>query len=77
MSPIMEANVGEWVVMELPFDKITRKSDRGIEEEIISSFTLSPITITDEIRAGGRIPLMIGRALTDKVRTKLDLEPSK
>ncbi len=27
MSPIMEANVGEWVVMELPFDKITRKSD--------------------------------------------------
>ena len=45
--------------------------------EILSTFELKPITISDEVQAGGRIPLMIGRALTDKVRNKLGLEPSE
>ncbi len=45
--------------------------------EIISEFNLKPITIADEVQAGGRIPLMIGRALTDKVRVGLNLEPSQ
>ncbi len=44
--------------------------------EILTTFELKPITISDEIQAGGRIPLMIGRALTDKVRKKLNLESS-
>ncbi len=45
--------------------------------EIISNFELKPITIKDEIQAGGRIPLMIGRALTDKIRVELGLNPSE
>lgn len=44
--------------------------------EIISTFTLKPDTILDEVRAGGRIPLLIGRGLTDKTRAALGLEPS-
>ncbi|MBW4574772.1 MAG: bifunctional aconitate hydratase 2/2-methylisocitrate dehydratase [Aphanothece sp. CMT-3BRIN-NPC111] len=44
--------------------------------EIISTFTLKPDTITDEVRAGGRIPLLIGRTLTDKIRAAQGLEPS-
>ncbi len=32
--------------------------------EVISTFTLSPVTMPDEVRAGGRIPLIIGRGLT-------------
>ncbi|NER32729.1 MAG: bifunctional aconitate hydratase 2/2-methylisocitrate dehydratase [Oscillatoria sp. SIO1A7] len=44
--------------------------------EVISSFTLKPETIFDEVRAGGRIPLLIGRSLTDKTREALGLEPS-
>ena len=44
--------------------------------EVISTFTLTPETILDEVRAGGRIPLIIGRALTDKTRMALGLEPS-
>ena len=44
--------------------------------EIISTFKLKPETITDEVRAGGRIPLLIGRSLTDKTRQALGLEPS-
>lgn len=44
--------------------------------EVISTFILQPDTIVDEVRAGGRIPLLIGRSLTDKSRTALGLEPS-
>lgn len=44
--------------------------------EVISTFTLKPETILDEVRAGGRIPLLIGRALTDKTRQALAMEPS-
>ena len=33
--------------------------------EIVARFDLKPSTITDEVRAGGRIPLLIGRSLTD------------
>ncbi|MCL1469746.1 bifunctional aconitate hydratase 2/2-methylisocitrate dehydratase [Argonema antarcticum] len=44
--------------------------------EVISNFTLKPDTILDEVRAGGRIPLLIGRTLTDKTRAALGLETS-
>jgi len=46
-------------------------------EELISKFELYPSTLTDEIQAGGRINLMIGRSLTDKIRSKLDYQPSE
>lgn len=44
--------------------------------EVLSEFTLKPTTLGDEVRAGGRIPLIIGRGLTDKARETLGLEPS-
>ncbi|MDJ0677222.1 MAG: bifunctional aconitate hydratase 2/2-methylisocitrate dehydratase [Calothrix sp. MO_167.B42] len=44
--------------------------------EVISTFTLKPETILDEVRAGGRIPLLIGRSLTDKTRQALGLASS-
>ncbi|MBF2049424.1 MAG: bifunctional aconitate hydratase 2/2-methylisocitrate dehydratase [Leptolyngbya sp. IPPAS B-1204] len=44
--------------------------------EVISRFSLKPDTILDEVRAGGRIPLLIGRTLTDKTRAAVGLEPS-
>jgi aconitate hydratase 2/2-methylisocitrate dehydratase len=44
--------------------------------EVISTFELKPETMTDEVRAGGRIPLIIGRGLTDKARRDQGLEPS-
>ncbi|EAZ93379.1 bifunctional aconitate hydratase 2/2-methylisocitrate dehydratase [Crocosphaera chwakensis] len=46
------------------------------EGDVIATFTPKPETILDEVRAGGRIPLLIGRALTDKTRAALGLEPS-
>jgi aconitate hydratase 2/2-methylisocitrate dehydratase len=45
--------------------------------EIVANFELKPTTIADEVRAGGRIPLLIGRSLTDKVRAQLGLPPSE
>ncbi len=44
--------------------------------EVISTFELKPETLLDEVRAGGRIPLLIGRSLTDKTRTALGLDAS-
>ncbi|WP_027390751.1 bifunctional aconitate hydratase 2/2-methylisocitrate dehydratase [Chrysiogenes arsenatis] len=41
--------------------------------EVISTFTIAPNTLSDEFRAGGRIPLIIGRAVTDKARKALGL----
>ncbi|MBW4658216.1 MAG: bifunctional aconitate hydratase 2/2-methylisocitrate dehydratase [Drouetiella hepatica Uher 2000/2452] len=43
---------------------------------VISRFDLKPDTILDEVQAGGRIPLLIGRTLTDKTRIALGLAPS-
>lgn len=41
--------------------------------KVVSTFTLSPNTIADEYRAGGRIPLIIGRGLTMKARMSLGM----
>ncbi|WP_187648395.1 bifunctional aconitate hydratase 2/2-methylisocitrate dehydratase [Nitrosophilus labii] len=42
--------------------------------EVVSEFKLKPNTLPDEFRAGGRIPLIIGRGLTRKARTALGME---
>lgn len=41
--------------------------------EVISTFDLAPLTLPDEVRAGGRIPLIIGRGLTTKACASLGL----
>jgi aconitate hydratase 2/2-methylisocitrate dehydratase len=42
----------------------------------VATFKLNPNTITDEVRAGGRIPLIIGRGLTTKARAVLGMGTS-
>jgi aconitate hydratase 2/2-methylisocitrate dehydratase len=44
--------------------------------EVISEFTVKSDVIFDEVRAGGRIPLIIGRGLTTKAREALGLPVS-
>ena len=51
--------------------------ERACGGEIVAHFELKPSTITDEVRAGGRIPLLIGRSLTDKLRAQLELPASE
>ncbi|MGD9889151.1 MAG: bifunctional aconitate hydratase 2/2-methylisocitrate dehydratase [Halothiobacillaceae bacterium] len=43
---------------------------------VIARFEFKPTTLADEVRAGGRIPLIIGRALTDRARAALELPAS-
>lgn len=45
--------------------------------DVIASFELAPFTLPDEVRAGGRIPLIIGRGLTTNARHALGLTPSE
>ena len=44
--------------------------------EVIAEFTLKSDVLFDEVRAGGRIPLIIGRGLTAKAREALGLPVS-
>ena len=61
-------------------DVITIKLYEGVivneNGDQISSFKLTPSTLPDEVRVGGRIPLIIGRSLTDKTREALGLDAS-
>ncbi len=66
------------IIKIYPYEGIIKKIEKDSNtDELISKFDLSPSTLTDEIQAGGRINLMIGRSLTDKIRNKLDFQPSE
>lgn len=45
-------------------------------DEVITTFELRSPVMLDEVRAGGRIPLIIGRGLTDRAREALNLPAS-
>ena len=58
-------------------DVITVKPYAGVIEKdgsVVSEFDLAPNTLTDEMRAGGRIPLIIGKGLTVRARETLGLD---
>ena len=69
-------NSGDVITIRPYAGTIERAAGEANAGEVVARFELKPSTITDEVRAGGRIPLMIGRALTDKVRAQLDLPAS-
>ncbi|RWU17225.1 bifunctional aconitate hydratase 2/2-methylisocitrate dehydratase [Pseudomonas alkylphenolica] len=46
-------------------------------DEVIATFGLKTPVLLDEVRAGGRIPLIVGRGLTEKARTELGLPASE
>ena len=45
-------------------------------DNVITTFELKTDVLLDEVRAGGRIPLIIGRGLTEKARAELGMGPS-
>jgi len=62
-------------------DVITIRPFEGVVQDeagnTVSTFELAPSTVADEVRAGGRIPLIIGRNLTDQTREALGLPASE
>ncbi len=58
-------------------DVITVKPFEGVIEKdgsVVSEFKIEPNTLPDEMRAGGRIPLIIGKGLTARAREALGLD---
>jgi aconitate hydratase 2/2-methylisocitrate dehydratase len=68
---VSKMNMGD--VIELyPYEgKVTSASG-----EVISTFSLKTDVLLDEVQAGGRIPLIIGRSLTKRARDAMGLGPS-
>ena len=52
------------------------KVTRHDSDEVLSTFEYGNEVLLDEVRAGGRIPLIIGRGLTDRARESLGLDVS-
>ncbi len=59
---------GDVIVIKTAAGRIEKENG-----EILSTFGLKPPTIRDEYRAGGRLNLIIGRALTNKARAAAGL----
>ncbi len=60
------------VIRIRPYEGVILAEDGGE----VCTFNLRPTTMPDEVRANGRIPLIIGRGLTTRAREFLGLEPS-
>ena len=67
---VSQMNMGDVVELR-PYDGKAFKDGKEI-----ASFTVKSDVLFDEVRAGGRIPLIIGRGLTAKAREALGLPPS-
>ena len=70
---VSNLSMGQEIILEPFAGKIT-DANTG---EVVTTFQLKTDVLLDEVRANGRIPLIIGRQLTDKTREALDLEPTK
>ena len=66
---VSQMNTGDVIDIHVYAGKVTRHGS----EEVIATFTLKTDVLLDEVRAGGRIPLIVGRGLTDKAREALGL----
>ena len=69
---VSKLNMGD-VIDVYPFEGKVCSHETG---ETLAEFKLKTDVLIDEVRAGGRIPLIIGRGLTDKARQSLGLEPA-
>ena len=67
---VNEMNMGDVIDIYPTQMKVTRHGS----DEPLSTFEYGNDVLLDEVRAGGRIPLIIGRGLTDRARESLGLE---
>ena len=61
-------NTGDVIIINTQKGEVTDETGK-----VLTTFAIAPNTVPDEFRAGGRIPLIIGRALTDKARAALGM----
>jgi len=65
-------NTGD-IIDIYPYEGVTKNHLTG---EVVANFKLKTDVLLDEVRAGGRIPLIIGKSLTGKARASLGLPAS-
>lgn len=70
--PVDKLNTGD-VIDVYPYEGVAKNNATG---ETVSTFKLKTDVLIDEVNAGGRIPLIIGKTVTSKARQSLGLEPS-
>ena len=61
-------NTGDVIIINTKKGEVTNEAGK-----VLTTFAIAPNTVPDEFRAGGRIPLIIGRALTEKARAALGM----
>ncbi len=69
---VSEMNTGD-VIDVYPYEGKVCKHGT---DDVITTFELKTQVLLDEVRAGGRIPLIIGRGLTEKARTEMGMPAS-
>jgi len=62
------------VIDVFPYEGVVKRHGT---DDVISTFELKTDVLLDEVRAGGRIPLIIGRGLTSRARESLGLSESE
>jgi aconitate hydratase 2/2-methylisocitrate dehydratase len=67
-APAANLETGDVITVK-PFEGVIEK-----EGKVVSEFSIEPNTLPDEMRAGGRVPLIIGKGLTAKAREALGLD---
>ncbi|WP_039913953.1 bifunctional aconitate hydratase 2/2-methylisocitrate dehydratase [Cellvibrio mixtus] len=71
-APVDNLNMGD-VIEIRPYEGKILNGETGA---VISEFELKSDVLLDEVQAGGRIPLIVGRGLTSKARESLGLPAS-
>ena len=67
---VSQMNMGDEIELR-PYDGQALKNGK-----VVAEFSVKSDVLFDEVRAGGRIPLIVGRGLTAKAREALGLPPS-
>ncbi len=67
-APVGDLETGDVITVK-PFEGVIEKNGA-----VVSEFTIEPNTLPDEMRAGGRIPLIIGKGLTAKAREAFGMD---
>ncbi len=66
---VTKMNMGD-IIDIYPYEGIIKSN---AQDEILCEFSLKTNVLVDEFRAGGRIPLIVGRGLTARARTTLSM----
>ena len=65
---VTNLNMGDVITINTAKGEVTNEAG-----DVVTTFDIKPNTVPDEYRAGGRIPLIIGRALTTEAREALGM----